>query len=150
MNIRILQLLEGAQAARGLTVIIDVFRAFSVEAYAMAGGAKEIWAVGDIEKAYEMKKEYPDALLAGERGGMRCEGFDCGNSPSEIAKIDLNGKTLIHTTSAGTQGIANALHADEIITGSLVNASAIVEYIRKQNPEEVSLVCMGLAGKDQT
>lgn len=150
MNIRILQLLEGAQAARGLTVIIDVFRAFSVEAYAMAGGAKEIWAVGDIEKAYEMKKTYPDALLVGERGGMKCEGFDCGNSPSEIVKLNLKDQTLIHTTSAGTQGIANALHADEIISGSLVNASAIAKYIREKNPDEVSLVCMGLAGKTQT
>lgn len=150
MNIRILQLIEGAQAARGLTVVIDVFRAFSVEAYAMAGGAQEIWAVGDIETAYEMKRARPDALLAGERGGRKCEGFDFGNSPTEITQADMNGQVLIHTTSAGTQGIANALHADEIITGSLVNASAIAEYIRRKNPDEVSLVCMGLAGKTET
>jgi 2-phosphosulfolactate phosphatase len=58
--------------------------------------------------------------------------------------VDLTGKTVVHTTSAGTQGIANAKSADQIITGSLVNASAIVEYIRRENPETVSLVCMGL------
>ena len=50
---------------------------------------------------------------------------------------------MIHTTSSGTQGIANATKADEILTGSFVNAQAIINYIRKQNPEKVSLVCMG-------
>ena len=52
-------------------------------------------------------------------------------------------KRIIHTTSAGTQGVTNASHADEIITGSLVNAKAIAAYIKQKNPEEVSLVCMG-------
>jgi len=56
---------------------------------------------------------------------------------------NLSGKTMVHTTSSGTQGIANANHADEILTGSFVNAQAIINYIRKQNPARVSLVCMG-------
>lgn len=150
MNIEILQLIEGAQKARGLTVIIDVFRAFSVECYAMAGGAKEILPVGDINEAYRMKEADPSCLLFGERGGKMCPGFDCGNSPSQIVKMDLQGKTIVHTTSAGTQGIANAVHADEILTGSLVNADAIARYIRSRNPEHVSLVCMGLEGKAET
>jgi 2-phosphosulfolactate phosphatase len=64
--------------------------------------------------------------------------------------VDLTGKTVVHTTSAGTQGIANAIHADEIISGSLVNASAVAEYIRRKNPENVSLVCMGLNATTQT
>ena len=59
----------------------------------------------------------------------------------------IRNKLIIHTTSAGTQGIINAQKADEIITGSLVNASAIARYIRAKNPKEVSLVCMGTAGK---
>ena len=62
----------------------------------------------------------------------------------------ITGKTVVHTTSAGTQGIANATGADEILTGSLVNAAAIAEYIRKSGAEEVSLVCMGLEGKEST
>ncbi len=58
---------------------------------------------------------------------------------------NLQGKTIVHTTSSGTQGIANAKNADEIITGSFVNAGAIVRYIQKVKPEKVSLVCMGYA-----
>ena len=150
MNIRILQLVEGAQQARGLTVIIDVFRAFTVEAWLSQNHAAAIIPVGDIQTALDYRAKHPDALLCGERGGRKIEGFDFGNSPSAIEHADLTGKTVVHTTSAGTQGIANAIHAEEIIGGALVNASAIARYIRKQNPDEVSLVCMGLAGLEET
>ena len=50
-----------------------------------------------------------------------------------VIKLDLKEKTIIHTTSAGTQGIANAINAEEILTGSLVNAKAIAEYIKRNN-----------------
>lgn len=150
MNIQILHMVEGAKAARGLTVIIDVFRAFTVETYLMRNHAERIIPVGDVQFAYDYKKEHPDTILCGERGGVIIDGFDFGNSPSQLEHVDLTGKTVIHTTSAGTQGIANASGADEIITGSLVNARAIVKYIKGKNPAEVSLVCMGLMAKAQT
>ena len=150
MNVQILQLVEGARQARGLTVIIDVFRAFSVECYAMARGAKSILPVGALGEAFALKAAHPGALLVGERGGKKCEGFDCGNSPSQLNDFDVRGRTIIHTTSAGTQGIANAVHADEILAASLVNARATAEYILRRNPEEVSLVCMGLGGERET
>lgn len=143
MDIKILQLLDGAKNSRGLTVIIDVFRAFSTACYAFGGGIKCIFPVGDLNIAYQMKQKNPDYILVGERNEQKPEGFDFGNSPSQLLKGELAGKTMVHTTSSGTQGIANATNATEIITGSFVNAQAIINYIRKQNPEEVSLVCMG-------
>ena len=144
MNIRILHMVEGARSATGLTVIIDVFRAFTVETYLMRNNASRIIPVGDVQIAFDYKREHPDTILCGERKGVIIEGFHYGNSPSQLEHVDLTGKTVMHTTSAGTQGIANAIHADEIITGSLVNARAIAEYIKRKNPENVSLVCMGL------
>ncbi len=150
MNIRILQLLDGARAATGLTVVIDVFRAMTVEAYVIENGAKDLIPIGDIAQAYAYREAHPGTILIGERGGVKCPGFDFGNSPKEVKNIDFTGKTVVHTTSAGTQGIANAKGADEIITGSLVNAKAIAEYIKNSGAEEVSLVCMGLAGKETT
>ena len=146
MKISICHLIEGAKKADGLTVIIDVFRAFSLECYLYAMGAREIRPVGRIEEAFAWKNEDPECLLAGERGGKMCEGFDFGNSPSAAEKIDVRGKRIIHTTSAGTQGVVNAVHAEEIIGGALVNARAIAAYIKKKNPEKVSLVCMGNGG----
>lgn len=62
MNIWILHLIEGARQARGLTVVIDVFRAFSVEAYFLANGADAIIPVGDAELAYRLKAENPDKI----------------------------------------------------------------------------------------
>ena len=56
------------------------------------------------------------------------------------------GKTVIHTTSAGTQGIVNAVHAEEILTGSFLNARATAAYILSRQPENVSIVAMGTAG----
>ncbi len=150
MKVEILHLVEGAKKAKGLTVIIDVFRAFSMEAYMFAAGAEKVIPVGDLQIAWDYKKAHPDAILCGERGGVKVEGFDHGNSPTQIEGLDFTGKTLIHTTSAGTQGVANALGADEIIGGSLVTAKAIADYVKYTNPAHVSLVCMGLHGKKQS
>lgn len=146
MKINRLQLIEGAKQAEGLTVIIDVFRAFSLECYLYDMGVKAIRPVGSIEDAFHLREMIPGSILVGERGGKKCEGFDYGNSPSSVIPEHVKEKTIIHTTSAGTQGIVNAQNASEIITGSLVNAKAIVQYIREKNPEIVSIVSMGTAG----
>ena len=150
MEVRVLQMLEGARAAEGLTVVIDVFRAFSLEAYLLAWGAERVIPVGDEALARCIKAENPDVLLVGERGGKRLEGFDGGNSPSELQHIDVRGKTVVHTTSAGTQGIANATCADRILGGALVNAAATAKYIKESGARVASLVAMGLAGKEPT
>lgn len=142
-QITIRHLLDGAKEARGLTVIIDVFRAFSLECYAYGAGVKEIIPVGKVEEAFALRQEHPDWLIAGERNGIKVEGFDFGNAPSEFEWIRLDGKTLIHTTSAGVQGLTAAGNAEEILTGSLANARATAAYIRQKNPEHVSLVAMG-------
>ncbi len=143
MNISILHLIEGAEKAVGLTVVIDVFRAFSLACYIVDQGAEKIIPVGDIELAYKLKKKNPGYVLIGERDNKKMPGFDFGNSPFQVKGFDFKGKTVVHTTSAGTQGLANASHVDDIITGSFVNVGAITDYIRKKNPLEVSLVCMG-------
>ena len=143
MDIRKLNLLPGAREARGIAVIIDVFRAFSTACYVMANGAQQIIPVGDIEIARQLKNTNPDYVLMGERGGQKPPDFDYGNSPAEIKAVAFGGKIVIHTTSAGTQGLVNATGADEVITGSFVNAEAIVDYIRRRSPETVSLVSMG-------
>ena len=95
-NIKILHLIEGAKQAEGLTVIIDVFRAFSLECYLYNMGVKEIRPVGTIEEAFTLNRYIKDSILIGERHGEKCNGFDYGNSPSSIAKGHVEGKTIIH------------------------------------------------------
>ena len=147
MKIDILQLVKGAREARGLTVVIDVFRAFSAACYVAGNGARQIISVGGVETAFRLKTEQPDYLLMGERNERMVEGFDFGNSPFQVESIDFTEKTVVQTTSAGTQGLVNAVFADEILTGSFVNADAIVNYIISQSPAQVSLVCMGYAAR---
>ncbi|MBQ0000938.1 MAG: 2-phosphosulfolactate phosphatase [Clostridiales bacterium] len=145
-EVNIYHLIEGAKQADGLAVIIDVFRAFSLECYLYDMGAAAIRPVGSVEEAFRLRNSIENSILVGERGGEKCDGFEFGNSPSSIKPQDVAGKTVIHTTSAGTQGIVNAVHADKILTGSLVNAKAIAAYIKKMQPQKVSLVCMGNGG----
>lgn len=143
MKIDILEFVEGARNATGVAVIIDVFRAFSVACYAYDAGASRIIATSDVYEAFVLKKKYKNSVLVGERDEKKIEGFDFGNSPTEIIKSDLSGMTVIQTTTAGTKGLVSACRADLILTGSLVNAGAIAKYIKAINPEKVSLVAMG-------
>ena len=146
MKIRISRLIEGAKQAEGLTVVIDVFRAFSLECWLYAMGAAEIRPVGAVGEALAWRERDPGCVLIGERHGRRLEGFDFGNSPSTVIPEAVRGKRIIHTTSAGTQGVTNAVRAEEILTGSFVNAKAVAEYILRRNPDQVTLVCMGKEG----
>jgi 2-phosphosulfolactate phosphatase len=143
MKVDILEFVEGARNARGVVVIIDVFRAFSVACYAYDAGAARIIATSGVDAAFNLKNQYRNSVLVGERDEKKIEGFDFGNSPTEIIKSDLTGKIVIQTTTAGTQGLINASEADTVITGSLVNAGAIIKYIKAINPVQVSLVAMG-------
>lgn len=142
-EIHVVDFVAGARAARGIAVIIDVFRAFSVAAYAFAAGARSIIPVGSVEQARQLKQQHSDYLLVGERHARPLPGFDHGNSPSELLRAPLQGRTLLHTTHAGTQGLVNAAAAQEVITGALVNAAAIVRYIRARRFASVTLVRMG-------
>ena len=143
MKVKILEFVDGAREATGLVVIIDVFRAFSVACYAIDAGAARIIATSQVSEAFLLKNKYKNAVLVGERDEKKIEGFDFGNSPTEIIKADLSGKTVIHTTTAGTQGLINAINADIVLTGSFVNADAIVNYTKSVNANIVSLVAMG-------
>lgn len=143
MKVEIVEFVEGARKAKGLAVIIDVFRAFSVACYAIDAGAVRIIATSEVSEAFRLKNVYKNSVLVGERDEKKIEGFDFGNSPTEILKADLTGKTVIQTTTAGTQGLINAANADAVVTGSFVNAGAIIKYIKTINPEQVTLVAMG-------
>lgn len=143
MRIEKSDFVKGAQEARGTVVIIDVFRAFSTACYCYQQGAETVFPVGSVEEAKSLARQLRNSVLVGERGGRKISGFDCGNSPSEISGLSLIGKKVILTTHAGTQGLVNAVQADELFTGALVNARATAEYIRERQPYTVTLVRMG-------
>ena len=139
--------LAGARAARGLAVIIDVFRAFSCTPLLFSMGIEKCLLVASPQEAFALKKERKELLLIGESGGIPIEGFDLGNSPSEIRRRGpafFNGRTVVQRTSSGVQGALAALEgADEVLVAGYTVARATADYILSNHPALVSLVAMG-------
>jgi len=144
MDITVKEFIKGAQEATGVTVIIDVFRAFSTACYAFDSGISRLLDVASPEEAFALRdKLKAEVIIAGEQDEKKPAGFDYGNSPTQMLTGSLSGKTMIHCTTAGTRGIMNATGATEIIGASLVNAGAVASYISMLRPEKVTLVAMG-------
>ncbi len=149
MEIRMGSLLRDAREARGTVIIIDVFRAFTTAAVAFSRGASKIVLVAEVDEALALREKGVGELCMGEVDGMRPPGFDHGNSPHELSTADVDGKTLIQSTRAGTVGVSAAANADSIYAGSLVLARATVEAIRRDSPELVTIVAMGAEGRER-
>lgn len=148
MEISIYSLHEGATRATGLVAVIDVFRAFTSAAVALANGASNIVMV---EEALALRDAGIGQICMGEVGGKAPAGFDFGNSPFEISGLDFGGKRIVQRTSAGTQGIVeSATKAERLYAASLVTAKATVRALLSASPDQVSLVAMGDNGIKRT
>ncbi|MCE5250828.1 2-phosphosulfolactate phosphatase [bacterium] len=151
MNIERLSQEDGAGKARGITVIIDVFRAFTCEPFMYHYGAESIFLEADIETCRTFAGK---ALLVGERDGREIEGFDLGNSPSVILSKGrgfFEGRTVIHRTTSGVTGALAALeHSDEVLLASYVSARPTARYILNRKPALVSIVAMGVVSVQRT
>jgi 2-phosphosulfolactate phosphatase len=141
---------QGAAVEHGSVVVIDVFRAFTTAAVALSRGAEAIVMVDDLDHAVRLRDRGVGCYCMGERGGVRPEGFDFGNSPCEIAAADLAadlaGAVLIQTTSHGTRGIAAAAAAgaERIYAGAFVTAEATVRALLAGPSEApITLAAMG-------
>lgn len=150
MKIVVDSLLEGAERARGAVVIIDVFRAFTTAAVMLANGAERIIMVGSVEDAVGLRAAGIGQVCVGEVDGLAPEAFDFGNSPYAVSGADFTGKTIIQRTSAGTQGIVTARHAETMFAGALVTARATAEVLRAEGGDLVTLVAMGKNGVGRT
>jgi 2-phosphosulfolactate phosphatase len=149
MKIDVVDHVAGAASARGIALVIDVFRAFTVAPHACAAGASRVIPVAAVEDALALRARLPDALLVGERHARRLPGFDAGNSPTEILALDVAGRPVVHTTHAGTQGLVAATGADEVLTAALVNVSALARYVRARAPSVLTIVRMGHEARER-
>lgn len=135
--------LETCHTATGVVIVVDVLRAFSTAAYAFSRGADKIILVGDVEEALSLKSQIADSKAMGEARGLPPEGFDYGNSPTQIREQDLSGITIIQRTGAGTQGAVRCKNADVLLAASFVVADATVKYVRSLAPADVTFVITG-------
>jgi len=145
-------LYDGALAARGVAVIVDVFRAFTCAPLLFSMGIGKLILIAAPEQALALKEKDRDLILVGEVDGIPITGFDFGNSPSEILRRDpsfFKGRTVLQRTSSGVQGALLALdQADEVLLGSYALADSTAQYILSKKPKLVSLVAMGWALKE--
>lgn len=147
MEVRVESFVEGARAATGSVVIVDVFRAFTTAAVVLSRGAAKIIMVSTVEEAQSLREGGTGDLLMGEVRGYRPPGFHIGNSPHEASTADVSGKTIIQRTGSGTQGIVAARSADRIYAGALVTASATATAVTSGNQHEATIVAMGQGGR---
>src|SRR5213083_3082263 len=107
-------------------VVVDVLRATSTIAQALASGFRRVLCCAEIEDARALRVEIPNSLVGGERKAVRIEGFDVGASPREF--LEPLAETLILSTTNGTRAILEtAQRCDEVVLGSLLNLSAVAQ-----------------------
>ena len=132
-------------AAAQLGIVVDVMRATSTIAQALAGGYRRVLCCAEIEDALALRAELGDeAITGGEREAQRVEAFDAGASPREFR--EPKAETLILSTTNGTRSIVAAADAcDEVVLGALLNLDAVSAYARGRG-EDVSVFCAGYKG----
>lgn len=150
MDISIRSLLEGARQAAGAVAIIDVFRAFTTAAVVLANGAARIVMVSTPEEAFALRDSGVGHVCMGEVGGRPPDGFDFGNSPFEVSRVNFSAKTVVQRTSAGTQGIVAAGRAERLYAASLVTARATARALASAGVGRIALVAMGDNGIERT
>jgi 2-phosphosulfolactate phosphatase len=133
------------EAAAPTGIVVDVLRATSTIAQALAGGYRRVLCCGAVEEARELREELGEGLLAGERRCVRIPGFDLGNSPSEF--VDARGDTVILSTTNGTRALVTAAsRCERVFAGSLLNLNAVVA-VAAEAGEDVAVFCAGVKGE---
>jgi 2-phosphosulfolactate phosphatase len=138
--------LTGAALSAGVVVVIDVFRSSNTILMLLSKGATSVMPVATVKEAFDMKNRDPNRLLAGERKGITVPGFDMGNSPHEVTRRNVQGKEVILTTSAGTQGMVKATRAERMFVGSFGNAGVLIEALRAISTPVVTFLAVGTDG----
>jgi 2-phosphosulfolactate phosphatase len=120
-------------------VLVDVFRSTTTMPYIFRGGCSKIIPTASIKEARSLKRDLPDALLIGERYGIRIRGFDYNNSPYEVADVDFTGKTVIFTSTNGTRVLERIKGKGEVFIASFVNSGATSEILKKEERIDIVL-----------
>jgi 2-phosphosulfolactate phosphatase len=125
-----------------IVIIVDIFRATSSICYGIDNGAEAIIPVAEVEECLAYRDMQTDFLIAAERNGEVVAGFDFGNSPFSYTKEKVAGKTIVLTTTNGTQALHLSRAAKKVVIGSFLNLTALCDWLKTQN-ENILLVCAG-------
>jgi 2-phosphosulfolactate phosphatase len=127
-------------------IVIDVLRATSTIAQALATGYRRVLCCSEVNEARAIAATEGDAVLAGERKTVRIDGFDFGNSPREF--LEPVAETLVLTTTNGTRLLlAAAARCELVLVGSLLNLDAVVRAAAAAGSDDVAVLCAGVQGE---
>jgi 2-phosphosulfolactate phosphatase len=136
----------GEQTPAPIGIVVDVLRATSTMCQALASGYGRILCCAEVEEARALADSEGPAKLAGERRLEHIEGFDFGNSPSEL-EGSAAAETLILTTTNGTRLlVAAAVRFERVYVGSLLNLEAVAAAARESG-KDVAVLCAGVLGE---
>lgn len=143
LRVHFLPVLVEPDALAGRTVVVvDILRATTTILHALAFGAVCVRAVQTIEEAKSLAQSLTTPfVLGGERGGVKIEGFDLGNSPEEYGPESVVGKTVIFTTTNGTKAMKHARMAERSYVGAFVGFSALCRVL--QGMPKIDILCAG-------
>ena len=138
-------LLPGRDLRGATCIVFDVLRATSTILTAFANGARRVYPVTTVDGARRLRASLPQALLGGEREGVRIEGFDLGNSPLEYTAKVVGGRDIIATTTNGTVALHACAGASEVLAGAWLNVEALASWLlaRPASSAPLLLVCAG-------
>jgi len=146
-----LVLLPSADAAHAghVCIVVDVIRASTTLVTIIERGARRVFIAGDIASARRAAAAHEDAVLAGEVEGLAPPGFDYGNSPVELSRAPLAGRSVIFVTTNGTAALRAIRSADPMLVGALRNGAAVSrEAWEASRPagRDITIVCAGREG----
>jgi 2-phosphosulfolactate phosphatase len=129
-------------------IAVDVLRATSTIATALAAGAEAVQVFSSIDNLMQISEQWaPEKRLrAGERGGATVAGCDLGNSPLDCTPERVDGKRLFISTTNGTRCLERVQEASSVITGALINRATVVNYLLHHKPEIIWIVGSGWEG----
>ena len=128
-----------------MVVVADILRATTTITCAVANGATAITPVLTPDDAFRLAADQPNTLIGGERGGMKVDGFDLGNSPREYTETVVSGRQIVLTTTNGTRTLQACRAAEWVLVGSFLNLRAIVNRLAQAEGELV-FACSGREG----
>jgi 2-phosphosulfolactate phosphatase len=136
--------LDELQLREKNVVVVDVLRASTTVTVALKNGAREIIPVANIEAAVKISGSLfgEVTLRGGERNGKMIQGFNLGNSPLEYTETTVRGKSIIYCTTNGSVAMARSRYARNMVVGSFVNLSSVVDYVKALR-EDFVIVCGG-------
>ncbi|MFD7028575.1 2-phosphosulfolactate phosphatase [Streptomyces sp. NPDC059917] len=128
-----------------VAVVVDVMRAFTVAAWAFGQGAERIVLAGSLDEALAHKERHPDWVAL--KDGAPAPGFDTVNSPGLLRSMDLDGRTVVQKTTAGTVGALAVQDASLVLCAGFVVAEATARLLRTRGCDRVTFVVTGEDGR---